>query len=77
LGIVFFALPHVSSEHLIGSSLLWGFLYGVVLYGVYDLTNYAVLVQWPLELTFIGILWGGVLNGVMTLVAAYVDQWIS
>jgi uncharacterized membrane protein len=76
LGIVLFALPHVSDENLIGSSLLWGFLYGIVLYGVYDLTNYSVLAKWPLKLTVVDILWGGVLNAVMTLVAAYVDNWL-
>jgi uncharacterized membrane protein len=76
LGIVLFALPHVSDGNLIGSSLLWGFLYGIVLYGVYDLTNYSVLAKWPLKLTVVDILWGGVLNAVMTLVAAYVDNWV-
>ena len=76
LGIILFALPHVSDEQLIGSSLLWGFLYGIVLYGVYDLTNYSVLAKWPLKLTVVDILWGGVLNAVMTLVAAYVDNWV-
>jgi len=77
LGIVLFALPRVSAEHLIGSSLLWGFLYGIVLYGVYDMTNYSVLALWPMKLAIADILWGGVLNAVVTLAAALVDRWLK
>jgi len=77
LGIVLFALPHVSDEQLVGSALLWGFVYGIVLYGVYDMTNYSVLAKWPIKLAFVDILWGGVVNGLATLAAAYFDQWVK
>jgi len=77
LGIVLFALPHVSHEHLVASSLLWGFLYGIVLYGVYDLTNYSVIKKYSGKLALVDILWGGALNSVMTLVAAYVQSWTA
>ena len=51
LGIVLFAFPHVSPENLPGSSLFWGFVYGVVLYGIYDMTNLAMLAGWSLKLS--------------------------
>ena len=77
LGIVLFALPHVSPENLPGSSLFWGFVYGVVLYGIYDMTNLAMLAGWPLKLSLIDILWGGVLCAVTTSLAAYLDRWLA
>lgn len=43
LGIVLFALPQVDPEHLAASSLTWGALFGLVVYGVYDMTNMATL----------------------------------
>ncbi len=76
LGIVLFALPRVSGEQWLLSALLWGFLFGVVLYGVYDFTNLATLAQWPLRLTFADIAWGGVLCSIMTAFAAFMDRWL-
>jgi uncharacterized membrane protein len=75
LGIVLFALPRVDAERWLPSALAWGFVYGVVLYGVYDFTNYATLDRWPLRLTFADIAWGGVLCSVMTAFAASADRW--
>ena len=77
LGIVLFALPHVSPASLPGSSLFWGFVYGVVLYGIYDMTNLAMLAGWSLKLSLIDILWGGVLCAVTTSLAAYLDRWLA
>ena len=37
------------------------FLFGLVVYGVYDTTTYALLKNWRLELAVIDTLWGGVL----------------
>jgi uncharacterized membrane protein len=76
LGIVLFALPRVDGDRWLPSALSWGFVYGVVLYGVYDFTNYATLEQWPLKLTFADILWGGVLCSLVTGFASFVDRWM-
>jgi uncharacterized membrane protein len=77
LGIVLFALPRVADEQLLCSALMWGFVYGIILYGVYDMTNYSVLAQWPPKLAFVDILWGGVVNSLATLAAAYADKWVK
>jgi uncharacterized membrane protein len=76
LGIVLFALPRVGGDRWLLSALSWGFVYGVVLYGVYDFTNYATLDRWPLKLTFADILWGGVLCSLVTGFASFVDRWM-
>jgi uncharacterized membrane protein len=76
LGILLFVLPRVDGEKWLISALTWGFVYGVVLYGVYDFTNVATLDRWPLKLAFADTLWGGVLCGLVTGFAAFADRWL-
>lgn len=76
-GIVLFVLPRVSGDSLISSSLSWGFLYGVILYAVYDMTNYSLVRDWPLKLSLVDICWGGVLNACATYAAARLDRWLA
>lgn len=77
LGIVLFVLPRISVGNPYLSALGWGFLYGVVLYAVYDLTNYAMVARWPLKMTCVDIVWGGILCGVGACVAALLDRYLS
>ena len=75
LGIVLFALPRVSQDDLISTSLFWGFIYGLVLYGVYDMTNYSLVKKWSLRMSVVDILWGGTINAVVTYIAAVLSRW--
>lgn len=76
LGILLFALPRVDGERWVISALTWGFVYGVVLYGVYDFTNVATLDRWPLKLALADTLWGGVLCALVTAFASFADRWL-
>lgn len=42
------------------------FLLGLVIYGVYETTNYALLKDWALSTVIIDTLWGGVLFALTT-----------
>jgi uncharacterized membrane protein len=55
LGIAAFVVPRADS---VGSAALFGALFGLVTYGVYDMTNYSTLSQWPLGLAIADIAWG-------------------
>lgn len=67
-GIVYFVvLPSAQSSS--GQVLLRGALFGLVTYGTYELTNRAVVQNWPWPIVFIDIAWG------MFLCAAV--GWIS
>ena len=77
LGIVLFALPRVDPANLAVSSLLWGGLFGLVVYAVYDMTNMATLENWPTRMVWVDICWGTFLCGVTTLFAALVSQWLQ
>ena len=74
LGIIIFALPRVSTANIFPGALLWGALYGGILYGVYDMTNYSMLAKWPLRLTCIDIVWGCVLCGCVSQIAAFIRR---
>lgn len=37
------------------------FLLGLVVYGVYETTNYAIIDKWPLKAVIMDTLWGGIL----------------
>ncbi len=62
-------LPAMKSNGIAELSLRAG-LFGVVAYGTYDLTALSVLRDWPLALSLIDMVWGGII----TLAAANVAR---
>jgi uncharacterized membrane protein len=77
LGVVLFALPRVDPAHLVASSLGWGALFGLTVYGVYDMTNMSTLERWPVKMVWIDICWGCFLCAVTTFIAALVSKGLS
>lgn len=77
LGIVIFVLPGLPVENFFLPTLGKGFLFGIVLYGVYDMTNYSLVNNWSLKLSAVDIVWGGSLNAMGSLAGKYLDNWIS
>ena len=69
LGINFFVAPKAEN---ISSALIWGFVFGVCVYGIYDFTNMATLKDWTLTLSLVDILWGGVLCAITSLAVFWV-----
>jgi uncharacterized membrane protein len=49
-------------------SVAEAFLFGIVIYGIYDSTNYATLKKWTAELAIIDTLWGGSLFALTTYI---------
>jgi hypothetical protein len=43
------------------AAMLGGFL-GMIAYGTYDLTNWAVMKNWPVAMSLVDIVWGTVLS---------------
>ena len=56
VGVVVFAAG--PSDGDVGRAALMGALFGLFCYGTYDITNLAVIRDWPVSLTFIDIGWG-------------------
>lgn len=57
-GITAFVLPE--------GSLGFGFLFGVIVYGVYEFSNYALLKGWSAKAVAVDVVWGGVLGALVT-----------
>lgn len=54
-GILLLVVVPASS---LGRAFAFGALLGLIAYGTYDLTNQAVLRQWPLSVTLVDMAWG-------------------
>jgi uncharacterized membrane protein len=76
-GLVLFVRPLLQNGGTIGAALGWGALYGLVVYGVYDLTNRAILENWSLRMTIADIIWGCVLCGITSLAMWRIDLWLK
>ena len=55
LGIAAFVIPRAAT---VSSAAVYGALFGLVVYGVYDFTNYSTLRQWPFALALADVAWG-------------------
>ena len=76
-GIVLFVRPLLGEPTAMWQAFAWGAVFGLVLYGVYDLTNLAVLEKWTLRLTLADIAWGGVLCGTTGALMQFVERWLK
>ena len=62
----------VQASHTVQESILKGAVIGAILYGFYELTNYATFTNWTLSMVVSDTLWGTVLCGIASGVGAYV-----
>ena len=54
-GIALFVIPRAATISLAAA---YGAAFGLVVYGVYDFTNYSTLREWPFALTLADTAWG-------------------
>jgi uncharacterized membrane protein len=54
-GVALFVMPRAAT---VSAAAAYGALFGLVVYGVYDFTNYSTLRQWPFVLTLADVAWG-------------------
>ena len=52
-------------------SIADAFLLGIVIYGVYEFTNYAILDKWNIKAVALDTLWGGILFALTTKATYY------
>ncbi len=78
VAIVFFVLPRTTGGGPL-KVVLFGAFMGLVIYGVYDLSNAATLVSWPLNLILADMAWGAIATGLTALVVTNLGkmfQWL-
>jgi uncharacterized membrane protein len=74
-GLVAFVRPRLGAEIGAWSAFGWGAAFGLVLYGVYEATNFSVLAGWPLRLLLVDTAWGCVLCGLSGVALLYLGRW--
>lgn len=66
IGMVLFVVPRAS--RFLFSSFVWGAVFGLVVYGVYNGTNVALIRQWPVVLAVVDAVWGVILCGLVSVI---------
>ena len=67
--------PCVESASLF-KTIYIGFIFGLVAYGTYNLTNMAVLKGWSPTVTFVDMFWGGSLTALSASTGLYIAKKI-
>ena len=75
-GILIFAVvPAVNRDSWI-HAMLYGALFGFFTYMTYELTNLALLKDWPLNIVVIDIIWGIVLCTAVATLSFVLARWL-
>jgi len=70
VGLVVFVLPNIRRGQELKDSLIYGFIFGIIVYGVYNFTNHAIFSKWDTKIALIDMFWGGFVY----FVASYVGS---
>lgn len=73
---VFVINPSLEKQSAMRAALLGAF-FGFITYATYDLTNYATLKGFPLNIVIIDMIWGTVLTCVVSLAGFYITRQIG
>ena len=74
--IIFVVIPALSKQSLI-YALQYGALFGFFCYMTYDLTNLAVVRDFPTRLAFVDMAWGSFVSAIVSSVAYWVGNRFS
>ena len=77
VGLTFFAIaPALKSGDWL-TAVLYAAFFAIVAYGTYDLTNYATLRNWNLEITIIDMAYGAIVSAISALAGFMVARALS
>tara|TARA_R110002124_G_scaffold81978_12_gene215564 strand:- start:464 stop:817 length:354 start_codon:yes stop_codon:yes gene_type:complete len=74
IGLSIFIISNYNKSFL--EPLLYGGLYGVCLYGVFNYTNMAILPNWNIFISIIDTLWGGFVCGVTAMLVYFINKYV-
>ena len=77
IGILVFVVWPALHMGTAGTAALYGLLFGALAYCTYDLTNYATLRNWSLQITVLDIVYGAAATAVAAAAATTVASWIG
>lgn len=68
VGLVIFVILPALEKGSWQNALIFGALFGFFTYMTYELTNYAVIKDWPFSIVIIDIIWGIVLSAIVSII---------
>jgi uncharacterized membrane protein len=73
-GLIYFVQNDliINKDNYIQKSLINGAIFGLVVYGVYDLTNLSLFKNWNINLAITDIIWGIFLCSIIPLIANHI-----
>jgi len=75
-GIAFLVIkPTIESDYLF-TAIYNGFIFGLVAYGTYNLTNMATLKGWSPVVVFVDMIWGGTLTAFSAFIGILITKKI-
>lgn len=77
VGVAFFVVRPNLVDGTVWTALAQGAFFGLVAYGVYDLTNHATLKAFPLKVVMVDLAWGTVLTAVTAGGAWSIRNWLG
>jgi uncharacterized membrane protein len=69
IGMAVIVFPNA---HSLDKAILYGAIYGLAVYGVYDMTNMATLQGWLWKLSLTDLFWGIFASSVVSVVGMYI-----
>ena len=75
--VTFFVLPKFSSDSPILQVFLWGALMGLIVYGIYDMTNLSILKNYPFAFSIADMAWGTFVFGAVTTITWKINTLLS
>lgn len=77
VGLMVFAISPALGRGSLSAALVMGGLYGFFTYATYELTNYALIRDWPAALVPVDIAWGVVLCVIVSAGGYTVGRWLQ
>ncbi|WP_373500359.1 DUF2177 family protein [Desulfococcus sp.] len=77
VGLMIFSIAPAINRGSLSSAVVMGGLYGFFTYATYELTNYALIRDWPPALVPVDIAWGVVLCVIVSAGGYSVGRWLQ
>lgn len=77
IGVLIFAATPALKSGSVTTALVYGALFGAFAYGTYDLTNFATLRNWTLQITLLDIVYGAVVSSLAAAAAFYAARAVA
>lgn len=77
LGLLVFALAPQADNPAWGRTILMGGLFGFFAYATYDLSNLAMLRNWPVRLALVDMAWGTLISATAAAAGKAAMNWVG